>query len=73
MGDEVRDLNDRFWPNPVVRSSKAGCQVKNPAAAATGRYRPKPDLYGYSCSGVSEGSNGIVWLTWLAMGYHLTV
>ena len=33
----------RFWPNPAVRSSIAGCQVENPAPAATGRYRPEAD------------------------------
>lgn len=37
----MRELNVRFWPNPAVQSSLAGRQVKNPAVASTGRFRPK--------------------------------
>jgi hypothetical protein len=33
----------RFWPNPAVRPSIAGCQVENPAVAATGSCRLKAD------------------------------
>jgi hypothetical protein len=40
---QLRQIDVCSWPNPAVWSSIAGCQVKNPAAAATGQYRPEVD------------------------------
>lgn len=40
-----RTATVRFWPNPAIQSSLAGCQAENPAMVATGRYRPEADTH----------------------------
>jgi hypothetical protein len=36
--------NVRSWPNPAIRARMTGCEVDNPAVAATGRNQPIADM-----------------------------
>jgi hypothetical protein len=37
-------MSVRFWPNPAVRLSIAGCQAGKSQTVTTGSIRPKADI-----------------------------